>query len=309
MQTKKYSDIFPAIAIPLNSDYSVNEKELRDYVEWLAGFPEIRGLVVNGHTGEITSFSREERKQIIAVVYDQLKGRKLLVSGCSAEGTFEAIDHARDAKEAGADAILLMPPHIWLRFSMNPQSPIEFAKDIAAAVDIDIVMHLYPYGSKAFYPIETLLELAKIPNVKSFKIGTRHQALYEKHVRIIKEKAPHVSLITCQDEYIVDSMYVGVDGALIGFAGCIPELISDVWAAMKKNEFLKTRELQDYIFEMSDAIYGFGEPTGEAHARLKEVLKQRGIFSSALMRKPVMPLEQYEKDRISKALTFCGLLK
>ena len=45
-----------------------------------------------------------------------------------------------------------------------------------------------------------------------------------------------------------------------------------------------------------------GQPSGEAHARLKEALVQRGIFSSGLMRKPVLPLNQEEKDWIAKGL-------
>ena len=53
---------------------------------------------------------------------------------------------------------------------------------------------------------------------------------------------------------------------------------------------------------MDQAIYGGGQPSGEAHARLKEALKQRGIFTSALMRKPVLPLNQEEKDWVALGL-------
>lgn len=65
------------------------------------------------------------------------------------------------------------------------------------------------------------------------------------------------------------------------------------------------KEAQDWsnrIYHISQAIYGGGQPSGEAHARLKEALVQRGIFSSGLMRKPVLPLNQEEKDWISLGL-------
>ena len=51
-----------------------------------------------------------------------------------------------------------------------------------------------------------------------------------------------------------------------------------------------------------DLILGGGQPSGEAHARLKEALYQRGIFTSALMRKPVLPLNQKEKAWVSLGL-------
>lgn len=65
------------------------------------------------------------------------------------------------------------------------------------------------------------------------------------------------------------------------------------------------KEAQDWsnrIYYISQAIYGGGQPSGEAHARLKEALKQRGIFTSALMRKPVLPLNQEEKDWVAQGL-------
>lgn len=308
--TKKVSwkNIFPAICIPLNDDYSINEKELRKYVSWLADFEEIDGLVCNGHTGEITSFNREERKRITEIVSDEVGDRVMVISGVCAEGTLEAVEHAQDAQNAGADGILLMPPHIWLRFGMNTESPIRHFQRVARAIDIGIIIHLYPYTTKAFYPVETIIELSKIPNVKALKSGTRQMALYERDVRILREKAPELSILTCHDEYLLSSMYVGVDGALVGFAGCIPELITGAWKEVKRNDLIKAKEYEDKIFPMAEAIYGIGQPSGEAHARMKEALYQRKIFSSSLMREPVMPLEQKEKDKVTAALKQAGLV-
>lgn len=77
--------IKPAIMVPLNADYSINEKELRNYVEWLITFKHITGLVTNGHTGEITGFNREERKLVTQIVADRAKGRVRVISGVCAE--------------------------------------------------------------------------------------------------------------------------------------------------------------------------------------------------------------------------------
>ena len=60
-----------------------------------------------------------------------------IVSGVNCENTQESIEMAREAKEAGADGILLMPPHMWLRFGMNPDAPFEYIKDVAEGADID----------------------------------------------------------------------------------------------------------------------------------------------------------------------------
>ena len=54
-----------------------------------------------------------------------------------------------------------MPPHLWLRFGMKQEGAIQFVKDVAEAINIGIFIHLYPSTTKAFYPVETLLEMCK----------------------------------------------------------------------------------------------------------------------------------------------------
>ncbi len=301
-KNNRWENIFPAICIPFNDDYSLNEREFRNYVQWLASLDLIDGLVCNGHTGEITSLNREERKHVTEIMCDEVGGKVTTISGVSAEGTLELIEHAQDAQKAGADGILMMPPHNWLRFGMKQEAVIQLFADVASAIDIGIIIHLYPYTTKAFYPVETIIELARIPNVRTLKMGTRQMAVFERDIRLLRREASDLTILTCIDEYVLTSMYIGVDGALIGFGGCIPEVITEAWRAMKEGDFAKTRELQEQIFPMAEAIYGIGQPSGEAHARMKEALKQRGAFSSALMRPPVLPLTGEEKALVFGAV-------
>jgi len=306
---REWGGIYPAIMVPMNEDYSINEQEFRNYIDWLLTFTDkgIAGLVTNGHTGEITGFSPEERKRITKIAAEQAAGRCKIISGICAEGTFEAIEHAKAAQEAGADGILLMPPHIWLRFGMKPESALKFVQDVAAAIDIKVIIHLYPSTTKAFYPVDLLLEMCKIPNVVAVKIGTRDMPLYERDVRIIREKAPHISLLTCHDENLLSTMIQGVDGALIGFSGCVPELITELFAAVQKEDLPAAKKVNDKLFAAASAIYGIGQPTGEAHARMKEFLVQRKVLRLPLMRPPLVPLNQEEKDKVKKALVDSGV--
>ena len=306
--SKPWRNIFPAIPIPLNKDYSIHEKELREYVRWLASIEGIDGIVCNGHTGEITSLSREEKKRVTEIIVEEVGDRILVISGIAGdEGTLDAIDRAKEMQEVGADGILLMPPHVWLRFGMKREAPVKYFQDVGNAIDIGIIIHQYPYDCKAFYPVEMVIEMAKIPNVKALKCGIRHMSVYERDVGILRTKAPKLSILSCMDEYLISTLYIGVDGALVGFAGLIPELITEAWEAVQKNDFIKTRKLQSKIFPIAQAVYQVGQPSGEAHARLKEALLQRGIFSSSLMRPPVMPISDQEKKEISAALKVSGL--
>ena len=154
-KVKTFKTIFPAVSVPLNADYSINEPEFRAYLRWIKSFygKGIEGLVCNGHTGEITGLTRAERKRVVEICAEECGDVMTIISGVNCENTIESIEMAKEAKEAGADGILLMPPHMWLRFGMNANAPFEYIKDVAEGADIDIIIHLYPATSKAFYPI------------------------------------------------------------------------------------------------------------------------------------------------------------
>ncbi len=77
-------------------------------------------------------------------------------------GARRAIDHATAAREAGADAILLMPPHHWLRFGRSAQTAVGFFEDVASA-DIPIIVHQYPAWTKAGYTLDEMKALVRDP--------------------------------------------------------------------------------------------------------------------------------------------------
>ncbi len=308
--SKKFDTIFPAVAVPFNEDNTINETEFRNYLDWVVSYDGIDGVVCNGHTGEITGLTAAERKRVTEIVHDEVGDKVTVVSGVSSESTAGAIQGAKDAKAAGADGILLMPPHMWLRFGFTEESAFQFVKDISDQADIDIIIHLYPATSKAFYPLDLLLRMCKeISHVKAVKMGTRVQSVYEREVRALRKESPETKLLTCHDEYILSSLFPGMDGAVLGFAACIPELITAGFKAYYQDDWKKIHDIDDRIYAMANVIYHGGQPSGEAHARLKEVLVQRGIFSNALMRKPVMPLSKEVKDNIANGVKLSGVEK
>jgi 4-hydroxy-tetrahydrodipicolinate synthase len=306
---KKFRGVFPAVLIPFKDDYSIDEQGFRSLVSWVASHEGITGIVVNGHTGEINSLLPHERAEAVRIAVDELKGKIPVISGLSAEGTIEAIEHAKAIEEAGGEGILLMPPHSWLRFGMQPDSTVEFFKDVAASVNISIIVHLYPSYTKATYTTDQMIQMAKIPNVEAIKMGNRDIAQYEVDVKALKKHAPDVALLTCHDEYLLPTLVQGIDGALVGFASFVPDLIVELVNAVWNEDLPAARKVYDRIYELKHAVYKMGEPSATAHARMKEAMFQRGLITSALARKPVLPLSKQDKEEITKGLLSVGLIR
>jgi 4-hydroxy-tetrahydrodipicolinate synthase len=303
-----YKGILPAMQVPFRDDQSIDEPDLRRFVDWLLGHDGITGLVTNGHTGEVFALSLKERAEVTRIVASQAKGRAPVVSGICCEGINEAVEHAHAFVEAGASGALVMPPHMWLRFGMKPAHVVDYFAAIGEASGLDLVVHIYPSWTKASYSTETLLELAKLPWVKVFKMGTREMSKYARDVTMLRNAAPDKTLLTCHDEYLLASMVQGVDGALVGFASFIPDRIIALYRAVQRYDLKEAMRLQLEINPLKEAVYGQGEPTGDAHARMKTAMKLAGIFRSDAVRAPIRKPEGKDLDAIVTALDNAGLL-
>ena len=100
-KVKNFKTIFPAVSVPLNEDYSINEPEFRAYLRWIKSFygKGMDGLVCNGHTGEITGLTRAERKRVVEICAEECGDVMTIISGVNCENTAESIEMAKEAKE------------------------------------------------------------------------------------------------------------------------------------------------------------------------------------------------------------------
>ena len=307
MSEKPWSGVFAAILCPFNADEGLDEAGMTAYARELSGVEGMTGLVVNGHTGEVTSLLPAERARVTRIVAEATGGQAKVASGVCAEGTAEAVAAAGAARGAGADAILLMPPHHWLRFGRKSETAIGFFQDVAAAVDISIIVHQYPAWTKACYSLAEMLELVKIPNVVSIKMGTRDMARWGYDYRQLKEAAPEVSILSCHDESLLATLLDGADGALVGFAGLVPKLIVELVRTALAGDLPGARRAQEKVGPLARIVYGFGEPSGDAHQRMKCVRWLMGGFPSLHVRRPLRPLPAGEIDRIRRELNQAGV--
>jgi 4-hydroxy-tetrahydrodipicolinate synthase len=308
-QENPWMGVFPATLCPFLEDESIDEPGLRAYFTWLCQKPGLKGLVCNGHTGEIMALSMDERTRVTRILAEEVKksGRPLkVITGIAAEGSLVAIEHAKAAKAAGADAILLMPPHYQLRFGRPSDTAIGFVQDVAEGANIDIVLHQYPSWTKVGYSLAEMLEIVKIPRVVCIKMGTRDMARWLFDYEQLKAAAPHVTIVTCHDEYLLPTLLEAGDGALIGFGGFAPELMVRLVDACVLGDLKGAKEAQKTVAPLARLIYNFGEPGCSAHQRMKVALWQLGQISSPVFRRPTRPLTSAQIDRIRADLQQIG---
>ena len=295
-----WSGVFAATLCPFNEDYSIDEDGLRAYVRYLADVKGMRGLVCNGHTGEVMGLTATERVEVTRIIADEVGDRVKVISGICCEGSFEAIEHSLAAKDAGADGILLMPAHHWLRFGRTSSTAVGYFEDVAKGADIPIIVHQYPNWTKATYSLEEMISIGKIDQVVAIKMGSRDMSRLGHEYRILKQELPDIPQLSCHDEYLLASLLAGADGALVGFAGFVPELIIALVRAALSGDLAAANQVQEYIYLLNKMVYRFGEPSSDAHQRMKIAMTMQGRFPSMVVRPPLRPLADDEMERIRR---------
>jgi 4-hydroxy-tetrahydrodipicolinate synthase len=308
-RNQPWTGVFAATLCPFHEDESLDVEGLCRYAREIACVDGIQGLVCNGHTGEIMSLRPGERERVTAAAAKVLADaprRPKLISGVAAEGSLEAIDHAIAAREAGADAILLMPPHHWLRFGRSSQTAVGFVQDVADASGIDVILHQYPAWTKAGYSLAEMIEIAGHSRVVMVKMGTRDMSRWLYDYETLKKIKPDISIVTCHDEFLLPTLLEAADGALVGFAGFAPRLIVKIVHAALDGDLARAKQAQQHVAPLARMIYNFGEPGCGAHQRMKVARWLMGRFPSPHFRRPVRPLPAEEIERLRMMLAEIG---
>jgi len=299
--------IIPAIILPLNPDYSIDENGLRRHVKRVLSVKGVTGIVCNAHASEVTLLTREERKRVLQIVRDEVGDKAPVISGIYAESTEMAKVFAQDAKEEGADALLILPPFSFAwGATQYPEVIFEFFYTIDQVTDCPFIVFQYAYWTNCNYDCQTLIKLSEIQNFFAIKNAINDPRRYEEEFRSIKKVRPDILFLNANDVQLLSYFCIGSDGALIGYASLIPEMIVDLFEAVDKGDLKKAREVNDRMYPLTQIIYS--HPRLNWHTRIKEALVMMGEIKSAVARPFLPPLSKQERENIRQALISCGLL-
>ena len=126
----------------------------------------VDGLVVNGTTGESVTLSREERRQLTTICIQESRGRVPVISGSGTNNTEESIALTKDAKDLGADGVLLIAPYY---NKPNQEGLYQHFKAIHDAVEVPIILYNNPGRVVVNMEPQLIVRLAQLPRILGIK--------------------------------------------------------------------------------------------------------------------------------------------
>ena len=213
MSQQAWHGVVVATALPFNDDLSVDYEGFAEHVRWLAANG-CSGVTPNGSLGEYQCLTEDERAKVVEVAVAAAPEGFSVVPGTGAYGARESAAWARQAKDAGAQAILQLPPNAYRADDAIIYD--HFAQ--IAEVGIPIVAYNNPHDTKVDLSPALLARMhadGLIAAVKEFSGDVRR--IYE-----IAELAPELDVLIGTDDVLLELAIAGAKGWIAGYPNALP---------------------------------------------------------------------------------------
>ncbi len=254
----------------------------------------VNGVTALGVTGEVARLDDDERRRVLEVVVDQVKGRIGVVAGTTAEGTRTCIAHSRHAREAGATAVMVSPPRMP---KLNSEAVVRHYKALADAVDIEIVVQDYPPISGFAMEPSLLARIAReIPRARTIKLEDPPTPFKTSRILDAAGETPVRIFGGLGGVFLLEELLAGATGAMTGFA--FPEILVEIVSIFRAG---KVDEAAD-VFYRAVPLMRFEFQEGIGMAIRKEVLHRRGALASPATRAPGAVLDQTTREALDRVM-------
>jgi 4-hydroxy-tetrahydrodipicolinate synthase len=285
---------FTALVTPFTNG-SVDEKAFRALVDWQID-EGTNGLVPVGTTGESPTLSHEEHREVVEWCVDQARGRVPVVAGAGSNSTKEAVDLARHAEQAGADAVLVVAPY----YNKPTQEGLyQHFKAINDAIGIPIIMYNIPGRSVIDITVETMARLYELKNIAGVKDATANMA------RVTQQRATlggDFNQLSGEDITALGFMAHGGHGCISVTSNVAPRLCAEFQAACLRGDYAQALKLQDKLAPLHINLFIETSP-----APVKYALSLLGKCENKV-RLPMVAASEKAQTAVRQAMVHAGLV-
>jgi 4-hydroxy-tetrahydrodipicolinate synthase len=274
---------------------AVDEKGFQDFVDWQIE-EGTDALVPVGTTGESPTLSHEEHMRVVELCIEAADKRVPVIAGTGSNSTDEAIALTRHAKQAGADAALIVLPYY---NKPTPEGQYRHFKAIHDAVDIPIVIYNVPPRTAVDMSVETMARLAKLSNIVGVKDATAD--LTRPMLTRLAIGAEFCQL-SGEDGTIVPFLSQGGHGCISVTANVAPRLCAELHDAWGKRDLDEVMRINERLMPLHKALF---IETSPGPVKYGASLLGR---ASAECRLPICEIADRSKEAVRAAMTSAGLL-
>lgn len=285
----KYRGIIPAFYACYDEKGNVSPERVRALTQHFID-KGVKGVYVNGSSGECIYQGVEERKIIIENVMAVAKGKLTVIDHVACNNTRDSVDLARHAESVGVDAIASIPP---IYFRLPEYSIAAYWNAIsAAAPNTDFVIYNIPQLAGTALTMSLFAEMMKNPNV----IGVKNSSMPTQDIQMFKSAGLAAKedfiVFNGPDEQFVAGRAIGADGGIGGTYGVMPELFLKLNTLIAAGERESATALQ---YSINEIIYKMCSSHANMYAVAKEMLRINDGLDIGGVREPLENLRDADR--------------
>ena len=292
----KIEGILPALATSFDKSGAIDLAAIKDNIVYCLDSG-CAGVTVLGSTGEAITLSRDERNAITKLAIEVCHPRgKLVIAGTGAATTKETVSFTEDAKNAGADAALVITPYN----NIPNRSGLIAHYEQVCEVGIPVILYNLPSHTGVDIDFSTFQELIEMPKVIGMKESSGNMALM---ANMIKSYGDEVTLFTGCDNLTLQIFAMGAKAAILAIGNIAPKEVVSILDSVLKNDLEGAKATYYQILPIANTI----SEEQNFPALVKEAINQLGRPVGE-PRMPITPVTEEERLVVKDALIKSGLL-
>ena len=256
----------------------------------------ISALVVSGTTGEGSTLTDGEHRELIKFAVEKVAGRVPIIAGTGSNDTAYAIDLSRYACSVGADALLLVTPY----YNKATQEGLyQSFKMIADSVDKPCILYNVPSRTGCNILPATAARLADVDNIVGIKEASGDISQIAELARVCGDK---LDIYSGNDNQIVPILSLGGKGVISVLSNVLPEKTNEICTRFFEGDVKGALELQLHYLPLIDALFSEVNPIP-----IKAAMSAMGLGENSL-RLPLTPMSEGKAAHLYELMKSEGLI-
>lgn len=288
----KYKGVIPAFYACYDENGNISPEGVQSLTRYFVE-KGVKGVYVNGSSGECIYQSVEDRKIVLENVMKAADGKLTVINHVACNNTKDSMELAKHAQSLGVDAIAAIPP---IYFRLPEHAIAKYWNDISsAAPDTDFVIYNIPQLAGVALTMGLFAEMRKNPKV----IGVKNSSMPVQDIQMFKQAAGEDYIVfNGPDEQFISGLAIGAEGGIGGTYGAMPELFLKLADLVKANDMETARKLQ---YTVNEIIYKLCSGHGNMYGIIKAVLKCNEGLELGGVRAPLASLIESDEAVVKEA--------
>lgn len=288
----KYKGIIPAFYACYDKEGEISPEGVEALTKYFVD-KGVKGVYVNGSSGECIYQSVADRKLVLEHVMKAAEGKLTVIAHVACNNTKDSEELARHAESLGADAIAAIPP---IYFRLPEHAIAQYWNDIsAAAPNTDFIIYNIPQLAGVALTASLFDEMRKNPRV----VGVKNSSMPVQDIQMFcADAGENYVIFNGPDEQFISGRIIGAEGAIGGTYGVMPELF------LKMDEYIRSGDLKkakDIQYAVDAVIYKMCSAHGNMYGVIKAILEKNENLELGGVRKPLPALTEKDMGIVEEA--------